>query len=492
MTATLRVPANAVKSMPKKTDLFYGGAWHKPKDEGSYAPTFNPATGEPIAYVAIASKEDTEDAIAAAKAAFPAWKATPPEKRAEILRKAATIVRAHTHDLAMLDAANAGNPVKEMVDDVIFAADTMDYFAGLIPMIRGDTIPQREGFHYTIREPLGVVARLVAYNHPILFSAEKIAAPLAAGNCVIIKPAEQAPLSALRLAEILQDVFPPGVLSFVPGGLESGKVLGTHPDVKMVTLVGSVPTGKAILRGSADTLKPVLLELGGKNALVAYPDANIDKLVDGVVRGMNFAWASQSCGSMSRVFLHESHHDEVLEKAITRIRNEYVPGDPTDYKTTMGPVINKTAFDRTAGYVKGAIAEGAKLILGGKRPDDVPEGSFFYEPTIFDGVTHDMTIAREEIFGPVLSVFTWKDEEDLWRIVNDTNYGLTGSVFTENISIAQKAVERFEAGYVWVNNVALHYLGMPFGGYKNSGLGRDECFDEMISCTQVKSVNVRL
>lgn len=487
------IPPRVAEVMPRERTLFYGGGWHEPENQGSYADTYNPATGKVIARVAQASAKDTEAAIKAAHAAFPAWRDTHPEQRAALLRKAAAILRANARELAMIDSGNTGNPVAEMTPDVMTAAHALDYFAGLIPMLKGETVPQdSDGFHYTLREPLGVVARIVAYNHPVMFAAQKFAAPLAAGNCVIMKPAEQAPLSALRLAELLGDVFPPGVLSFVSGGLECGKTLSTHPLVKMITLIGSVPTGKAICKSASETLKPVVLELGGKNALVAYPDADVDEVVDGVARGMNFMWAGQSCGSTSRVFLHESLHDKVLAKVAEQVTKSYVVGDPTDTSTSMGPLISQGALDRVMGFVKDAKAEGGRLIIGGQQPPSMPQGGFFYEPTIFADLKPHMRLAREEVFGPIMGVFKWSDEEDMWRIVNDTNYGLTASVYTNNLSIAQKAVRRFEVGYVWVNNVAKHYVNMPFGGQKNSGLGREECFDEMIAFTQLKAVNTRI
>lgn len=321
-----------------------------------------------------------------------------------------------------------------------------------------------------------------------------MAAPLAAGNTVIIKPPEQAPLSCLRLAEILGDVFPPGVFSVLPGSVECGKALSTHSLVRKVTLIGSVPTGKAIARSAADTLKPTLFELGGKNALIACPDADIAKLVVGVARGMNFTWAGQSCGSTSRVFLHESLHDQVLDKVVEYVKRTYKAGVPTDLSTTMGPVISKAAQDRVLSYIDSAKQEGARLVCGGKAPEGIDgiKGGYFIEPTIFADVTQDMRIATEEIFGPVMAVFKWKDEADMLRQVNATEYGLTASVYSKDISTAQSLVKRVEAGFVWVNQVGRHFLGVPFGGYKESGGGREESLDELLSFTQTKSVNISL
>ncbi|KAL1986331.1 hypothetical protein VTN96DRAFT_6563 [Rasamsonia emersonii] len=266
-------------SPPSHKELFYNGQWHAPLSK-EYRETFNPGNGSVIDQVAQAGARDVDAAVEAAHQAFAGWRSTPPAQRAAYLRKAADVIRQHAEQLALLDALNTGNPVAEMLSDAKVAAANLDYFAGLTPMVRGETIPQSDdSFHYTLREPLGVVARIIAFNHPAMFAGAKMAALLAAGNTVIIKPPDQAPLSCLRLAEILSDVFPPGVLNILPEGVECGKALSTHPLVSKVTLIGSVPTGKAIQRAAADTLKPTLFELGGKNALLAFPDANIDKLV---------------------------------------------------------------------------------------------------------------------------------------------------------------------------------------------------------------------
>lgn len=416
-------------------------------------------------------------------------------QRAALLKKAANVMREHAAELALLDALDTGNPIAEMLSDANVAAASMDYFAGCIPMLKGETIPQTDDtFHYTLREPLGVVGRIVAFNHPVMFAGAKMAAPLAAGNTVVIKPPDQAPLSCLRLAELISDIFPPGVVNVLPGGVECGKALSTHKLVRKITLIGSIPTGKAIARAAADTLKQTLFELGGKNALIAYPDADLDKLVVGIGRGMNFTWAGQSCGSTSRVFLHESIHDQVLEKVVQYVKKEFTPGIPTEMSTTMGPVISQAAQQRILKYIESGKQEGAKLLIGGKAPTGIKaiEGGYFIEPTIFANVNPDMTIAREEIFGPVMSVFKWKDEEDLFRQVNATEYGLTAAIFTKDITTAQKAVKRVESGYVWVNQVGRHFLGVPFGGVKESGGGREESLEELMSFTQTKSVNISL
>ncbi|OQV02464.1 hypothetical protein CLAIMM_07660 [Cladophialophora immunda] len=458
--------------LPPHKELFYNGTWHQPT-EGGYQETFNPGNGEVITKVAVASVADVDAAVAAAHEAFLTWRSVPPVERATYMRRAADALRQHAEELAFLDSLNTGNPITKMLSDANVAAASLDYFAGLIPMLKGETIPQSDAtFHYTTREPLGVVGRIVAFNHPIQFAGAKLAAPLAAGNTVIVKSPDQAPLSCLLLAEILQPIFPPGV----------------------ITLIGSVRTGKAIQQAAAASLKPTILELGGKNALLAFPDADIDKLAEGVARGMNFTWAGQSCGSTSRVYLHQSHYNEVLEKVVKLIRREFAPGVPTAMSTTMGPVISQAAHDRVMSYIESAKTEGARLVIGAKVPTDNPDikGGYFIEPTIFADVEPYMRIAREEIFGPVMSVFKWEDEKDLIRRVNDTSYGLTASIFTRDMAKATTIARKIEAGYLWINHVSKHYMGVPFGGAKESGVGKEESVEELLSFTHIKSVNVVL
>ncbi|RFU25943.1 hypothetical protein B7463_g10392, partial [Scytalidium lignicola] len=479
--------------MPKHLDLYYNGEWHAPKD-GHYQETFSPGNGHIITKVAFAGVQDTEAAIVAAHEAFPSWRAVPSIERGKILIKAAQVLRIHAPELALLDAFNTGNPVAIMMHDANMAADYLDYFAGLIPAIHGETTHlSDDSFNYTVREPLGVVARIIASNHPLMFAAIRLSVALAVGNTVVLKTPEQAPLSALRLVELIGDLFPPGVLNILPGGIECGKTLSTHKLVSKVTLTGSVPTGKAIQKAAADTLKLTSFELGGKNALVAYPDADLDNLVDGIVRGMNWGWCGQSCGSMSRVFLHESHHDVVLARVKEQIEKSFRPGNPTDSTTTMGALVSKAAQDRVLRYITIAKEEGARLVTGGKVPTTADtQGGYFVQPTIFADVKQSMRIANEEVFGPILSVFRWTDEKQLFIDVNAVDYGLTGAVFTSDIKTMQTAVRKIQAGTVWVNTTSTHYFGMPFGGYKQSGIGREDTFEEMREMTQTKAIHVKL
>jgi betaine-aldehyde dehydrogenase len=344
-----------------------------------------------------------------------------------------------------------------------------------------------------VREPLGVVARIAAYNHPLLFTAGKLAPVLAAGNSVIMKAPYQAPLSALRFAEIVDGVLPPGVLNVVTGGRECGEELVRHPLVKKVALIGSVPTGAAILRNAADKIMPVALELGGKNPLVICEDADFDKAVMGAINGMNFTWAGQSCGSTSRCFVHESLYDRVIERICELLPKLHRCGDPTDPATTMGCLISEAQFNKVASYIELGRAEGARLVAGGKRPDDpaLADG-WFMEATVFADVTPTMRIFKEEIFGPVLSIIKWRDEDQLIADINSVEYGLAASIWTTELARAHRLARRIESGFVWVNTCSAHYLGAHFGGYKKSGMGREEGLEELLSYTQVKNVHVML
>lgn len=484
-----RVPA----VLPTQQGQFWGGQWHARAQAESLL-TINPSTGEVLASVQVASPSDVDAAVRSARQAFPAWATTPPLERARRLREAAARIRANAVDLALLDAADCGNPVKAMVFDAEIAATQLEFFAGLVLEIKGETIPTGNGsLNYTRREPLGVVARIFPFNHPFMFAAGKIAAPLAAGNSVVIKPPEQAPLSTLRLMELLQDLFPPGVLNCVVGGRDVGAALVGHPDVAAVGLIGSVPAGKAVLRSAADTMKRCLLELGGKNAMVIFPDADIDRAVDGAVRGMNFTWCGQSCGSTSRLFLHDSVHDRFVEQMLALLQERHRPGLATHMNTTMGALINRTQYERSLAYIASARSEGAQLVAGGSHPTDTHlANGFFIEPTVFTGVAPSMKLAREEVFGPVLSVLRWGREDEMFDAVNSTEFGLTASIWTRDLVTAHRAASRMEAGYVWVNDCSSHFIGAPFGGYKQSGLGREESKDELYEFTQVKNVNVSM
>jgi betaine-aldehyde dehydrogenase len=475
--------------LPKHRDLYYGGGWHKPK--GGYAETFNPATGESLGVCAEANAEDVDACVRAAQQGFATWRATKPLQRATMLREFANVMRRNADDLAMLDAINCGNPIREMRSDVMVGAAALDYAAGLVTEVKGETIPMGEDvLNITLREPYGVCARIVAYNHPLMFVLGKMGPALAAGNSVVMKPAWQAPLSALRMMELADGIFPPGVVNVLPAGRAGSEALVAHPDVPRISLIGSVPTGRAVAIAGAARLKNVTLELGGKNACVIYPDADLDKAAEAAVKGMNFTWCGQSCGSTSRLFLHDSIYDEVMKRVLARI-GEYVPGLPDDPATTMGALISKAQYDKVLDYIRIASGEGAKLLYGGNRPkDDKLAKGFFVEPTVFGDVRQDMRIANEEVFGPILSVLRWSDEEQMLRDVNAVEYGLTASIWTTSLANAHRASRRIEAGFVWVNHVSAHFMGASFGGYKQSGIGREEGLDELYSFTQNKNIHI--
>ena len=487
----LALDAKIAAVLPKHRDLFYDGKWQKPA--GGYLETWNPATGVSLGSCAEADAEDVDRAVRAAHRAFRQWRGMKPFDRAAALKKVARVLFDHMEELALVDAANCGNPVKEMISDVRVAATQIEFFAGLVTEIKGETVPMGDGVvNLMVREPFGVCTRIVAYNHPFMFTAAKFAAPLTAGNTVIMKPPAQAPLSALRMMELIDGILPPGVLNIVTGGKACGEALTSHPLVPVVTLIGSVPTGRAISRAGADRLKHVGLELGGKNALIVYPDADLKRAIEGAVRGMNFTWCGQSCGSTSRLFLHESVHDAVLA-GVVEAAKQYKPGIPTEMETTMGSIVSKAQWDKIVGYIQLGKQEGAKLVTGGKAPDDPRlSGGYFIEPTIFADVTMNMRIAKEEIFGPVLSVIKWRDEEEMFEQVNGVEYGLSAAIYTTSLANAHRAASRVEVGFVWVNNSAAHFLGTPFGGYKQSGNLREESVHELLSFTQMKNITISL
>ena len=486
-----RSSPDVADALPRHRDLYYGGEWHRA--HGGQAATLDPATGESLGECAQADAADVDAAARAAHQAFPAWRGLRPVERSGVLRGIAARLREHASELALIDAANCGNPVAEMTNDVHAACTQLEYFAGLAGEAKGETIPMGDGaVNLTVREPFGVCARIVAYNHPLMFTAAKMAAPLAAGNTVIMKPPQQAPLSAYRMMELVGDAVPPGVLNVVTGGVECGEALVAHPLIPRIALIGSVPTGRAIARTAADRLKHVTLELGGKNACIIFADADVDKAVAGAVAGMNFTWCGQSCGSTSRVFVHASIHDRVVAGILAAVER-FRPGVPTDPATTMGALVSQAHLDKVERLIAAGRADGATLACGGVRPREprLARG-YFMPPTVFTGVAQSMRIANEEVFGPVLCVLKWTNEASMLADVNAVEYGLSCAIFTRDLATAHRCAARVDAGYVWINTTGRHFLGAPFGGYKQSGQGREECLDELMSYTQQKNVHIAL
>jgi betaine-aldehyde dehydrogenase len=441
--------------------------------------------------VPFATEADVDRAVAAAKEGFREWSRVPIKERARCLVALAERIEAAADELAMMDAVDSGNAIVGMRGDMTWTADTLRYFAALITEIKGETSSQGpRHMNLTRRQPYGVVAKINPFNHPFRFCAEKAAAPLAAGNCVVIKGSEQAPLSSLRLGELCEGIFPRGVVNIITGDGATGSALVRHPDVHRVGFVGSVPTGRAIAREAAATLKRVSFELGGKNPIIIFPDADPKKAAAAAIKGMNMNRQGQSCSSTSRVFVHRSLHGAVTEELVKQA--EALPmGVPWVKENDVGPIVSERQFDRIMGFIDSAKSDGAKLLTGGGRPDD-PElrRGLFIAPTVFDEVTPAMRIGREEIFGPVMSVLTWDDYEDMIAKANGLEYGLTASIVTNDLAKAMETADRIEAGYVWINSNG-RYLGAPYGGWKQSGIGEEECFSELLSYTQVKNINMR-
>jgi betaine-aldehyde dehydrogenase len=454
----------------------------------------NPATGDVVGRFPRGRADEVDAAVSAAREAFGAWRRLDPTARAELVGRIADAVEDHADELALLDAMDNGSPIADMRRDTAIAAAQLRYFAGLALQVRGETIPGESGrLDYTLRQPFGVVARIIPFNHPLMFAASRLGAPLIAGNTVVMKPSEHTSLSALRLGEVIAEFMPAGVVNFVTGyGQEAGDALVAHPDVRRVAFIGSVAVGLAIQRrAAAHVVKTVTLELGGKNPIVVFEDADLDAAVDGALRGMNFTWQGQSCGSTSRLLVHRSRHDELIEALAARME-AMRSGPPTEESTQTGAIVNRGQYEKVLDYIELGRAEGGRVVAGGGPADVNGHGQgLFLRPTLFDGLAPDSRLASEEIFGPVLVALAFSDYEEAVAIANGVSYGLTASVFTRDLGVAHRFARDVEAGYVWVNDAARHFPGTPFGGFKDSGLGREESAEELLSYTQIKNVNVR-
>ena len=471
--------------------MYIGGDWVSGISNRTFE-SINPSNSQSLGEVPYATEDDVDRAVKAAKSAFSEWSRVPGKERARCLELLAARIDEHSEELATMDSFDSGNSIAGMRGDMKWTSDTLKFFAGFITEIKGETSSSQGGRHLNLtrRQPYGVVAKINPFNHPFRFCAEKAAAPLAAGNCVVIKGSEQAPMSSLRLGELCEGIFPSGVVNIITGDVVAGSCLVRHPDVSRIGFVGSVETGRAIAREAAEGLKHVSLELGGKNPIIIFPDADPKKAATAAIKGMNMNRQGQSCSSTSRVFVHESLHTPVLEELVAQA--EALPvGFPWIEGSELGPIVSKRQYERVMGYIDSGKTEGATLMTGGGPPaDETLKNGFFVLPTVFDGVNSDMRIGREEIFGPVMSVMPWGDYEEMIARANGLMYGLTTAIVTNDLAMAMETAERVEAGYVWINSTG-RYLGAPYGGWKQSGLGQEECFEELLSYTRIKNINLR-
>lgn len=455
----------------RKPSLLIGGRW-VPAISGKTFETVNPATERVLAHVAEGDKADVDEAVKAARAAFDGpWSRTSPQERAKLLRKFADLMESNADELAELETLDNGMTFGLAQAFVTQAVESVHYFAGATQHISGHTQPSASNmFNYTLREPIGVCGAIIPWNGPILMAIWKIAPALAAGNTVILKPAEQTPLTALRLGELaIEAGLPDGVLNIVTGfGAGAGASIAAHPGIDKVAFTGSTEVGKSILQASVGNLKRVSLELGGKSPNIVFPDADLEKAVPTSLFAFSIL-SGQSCVAGTRLFVQRDFKDEFVEQ-LTKHAASIKVGDPFDPQTTMGPISTKEQFDRVRSYLAVGKEEGASVRVGGDR---IGKTGYFVQPTIFDDVTNDMRIAREEIFGPVVSVIPFTDEYDAVLQGNDTQYGLGAAVWTRDVNRAHTVARQIKAGMVWINNYMTTDPTMPFGGYKQSGIGRE-------------------
>jgi betaine-aldehyde dehydrogenase len=454
--------------------------------------SINPATGQVLGYVTAAGSAQVDAAVRAAQKAQTAWGAMTGTERARVLRRAADLLRSRNQELAELETRDTGKPIQETrVVDVISGADCFEYFAGLVQSLSGEHIDLgAQAFGYTRREPLGVVAGIGAWNYPLQIACWKAAPALACGNAMIFKPAELTPFTAVKLEEILLEAgVPPGIFQVVQGFAETGRLLTRHPGIRKVSLTGEVGTGKAVMSDAAQTLKMVTLELGGKSPLIVFDDAKLDNAVSGALLA-NFYSSGQVCSNGTRVFVHRSVKAAFLERLVRRV-NAMRIGDPMNPETQVGPLVSEQHMHKVLSYIDRGRAEGARVLTGGMRvtTGDLANG-YFVAPTVFDDCRDDMAIVCEEIFGPVMSVLEFEDEQEVIERANATEFGLAAGVFTNDLTRAHRVIARLQAGTCWINQYNVTPIELPFGGVKLSGLGRENGRAAIEHYTQLKSVYV--
>jgi len=478
---------------PPRLGSFVDGTLRPHEDQPSID-VHDPATGRLIARLEEAGAPGVDEAVTAGARAWDAWRRTPARERAFMVSALAARIAERADELARLDTLDTGNPITAMRADVAKGIRLLTEAAGLALEIKGQTFPL-PGLHYTRREPWGVVGRMITFNHPTMFSCARLGSALVAGNCVVLKPSELAPLSALAIAELTAGILPDGVVGVVVGGPITGEALVRHPTIGRLSFTGSTATALRIQAAAADSghVKTLTFELGGKNPILVFPDVDLDEVAAAIVRGMNFTRVQgQSCGSTSRLVVHESIADAVLGRVIDGAQRIRI-GPPMDPATEMGSLIGPAARTRCVDLVSRAVAGGARLLVGGAAPER-PElaGGAFLAPTVVDRVTAGTELAEEEVFGPVLAATTFRDEAEAIGLANAGRYGLTAAVWTGDIDRAFRVSDEIEAGYLWINDVETRFPAVPFGGWRDSGVGAEHGLEEILSFTRTKAVNLRV
>jgi aldehyde dehydrogenase (NAD+) len=486
-----KVAAAPSKPKIRLTKLFIDNKWVDPVDGGEFE-TYNPATGEVLAKVAEGDKADVDKAVKAARRALESgpWSTMDAADRGRLLFKLADSVDEKADELAALESLNCGKTITDSKGDMAGVANTLRYYAGWADKVEGRTVPVRGNFlSYTLRQPVGVVGQIIPWNFPLLMLAWKWGPALACGNTVVMKPAEQTPLTALCIAEMAREVgFPPGVINVVNGlGETTGAAMVVHPDIDKIAFTGHVDTAKIIQKAAADTLKRTTFELGGKSPNVVFADADMDAAVEGAFHAIYFH-GGQCCTAGSRLFVESKIHHEFVERLAEKAKGRKV-GDPLDAKTQQGPQVSQEQLDKILHYVKLGEKQGATLLTGGER---VGSKGFFIQPTIFDNVKDDMAIARDEIFGPVVSVLPFKGVDEVIDRANRTTYGLAAAIWTRDINKAHLYAKKVKAGTVWVNCYHVVDTTTPFGGFKMSGQGRENGEAAIEHYTELKTVTVKL
>ena len=480
------ITASKAKIEPGR--LLIDGQW---VEGGKTLDSINPATGEVLTSVIEASAQEVDRAVEAARRAFAGgrWRAMPASERGRMIWQLADLVENHIDELAELETLDNGKPIFESRQvDLPMVVDVLRYYAGWATKIHGETVNASDtAFTYTLREPVGVVGLIIPWNFPLLLASWKLGPALACCNTMVLKPAEQTPLTALRFGELAVEAgLPAGVLNIVTGGPETGKAMVRHPGIDKIAFTGSTIVGKEIMRSGADTIKRVTLELGGKSPNIVFADSDLDSAVRGAVNGI-FYGKGEVCNAGSRLFIESRVRDEFMNKLVARAK-KMQPGDPLDPKTRMGAIVSREQMNTVLGYIDAGKKEGAQLIAGGK-PVSVDGGNgFFIEPTIFDGVHNDMKIAQEEIFGPVLATLSFDDVDQVVELANRSPYGLAAAVWTKDLKKAHQVSRRLRAGTVWINTYGLMDASLPFGGYKSSGFGRELGQAALEHYTEIKTV----